>query len=122
MPTTPDDYLALAPEALDLEIGRALMAGQLGAKPVPDAEARAAAARWFEANLARFRGAVCGHPVVQAQLLDKQAQGRNELFAAVADALGKMAGIPGLPILALAAKLLHYGLGQLCPAVTAPQP
>jgi hypothetical protein len=113
-PVTGAEELEKSTDELDLVIGRYLLADQLGSKPVADAEAKAAAGRWLASNMARFRQGVCGHAIVQAHLLDKKAQNRNELFAAMVDALLRVPGLGQIPIAVLAARLVHYGVGQLC--------
>jgi hypothetical protein len=114
MPESDTHYLDRTPDELDLELGRLLLADQLGSKPMSDTEAIATARRWLTTNLARLRGGVCGSPFVQQQLLAKPAQNRNELFAAVVDAVAKLAGFGSVPATLLAARLVHYGLGRLC--------
>ena len=114
MPDPERSYLDMSPEELDLEIGRLALAEQFGSKPVSDAEARAVAGRWFAMNLARLRSGVCAHPLVQSQLLDKGAQNRNDLFAAIADAVAKLAAFGIVPVTLLSARLVHYGVNRLC--------
>jgi hypothetical protein len=101
-------------DELDIELGRLLLADEFGFKPITEAHAKATARHWLAANIVRFRNVVCTHPVIQKQLLHKQAQTRNELFLAVADALVRLQGLDGIPVALLAARLIHYGLEKLC--------
>lgn len=112
-----NEALAKSMDELDLEIGRALLGDALGSKKVSDRELRSTARRWFEANLANFKVAVCSNEIVQSQLIGKANKTRNELFAAVADALMKIGGI-AVPLATLSAKLVHYGLEKLCAVPT----
>jgi hypothetical protein len=57
--------------------------------------------------------------MVQNQLLDEKAQSRNELFAGVVDALLRVPGLGAIPVTLLAARLIHYGMEQLCSEVPA---
>ncbi|MBI4277569.1 MAG: hypothetical protein HY660_03850 [Armatimonadetes bacterium] len=108
------DLLAKSADDLDLEIGRTLLADQLGSKDVTDSEAKAAARRWLAANLDGFRRAVCTNAVVRGQLMAQTSKTRNELFAAVLDALLKVGGGGIVPVATLSARLIHYGLDRLC--------
>jgi hypothetical protein len=108
------EELEKSPEELDLEIGRLLLADQFGSKPFSEAEAMAAARRWLAANIAKLRDGICSNTLVQNELLNQKARSRNELFAAVADALVRVPGLGGIPVVVLAARLIHYGMGQLC--------
>lgn len=111
------DDLAKSVDDLDLEIGRALLADELGSKKVSDRELRSTARRWLESNIDNFRYAICGNEIVQSQLMGEENIKRNELFTAVADALLSISGI-GVPLTTLAARLIHYGLERLCAAKT----
>lgn len=104
-----------SPEELDIEIGRYLLAHELGSKDIGDDEARAVGQRWFAARLEIWRGEVCTNPIVRSQLMGTTAKTRNELFAAVVDALLKFTDVAGIPVTTLAARLIHYGVEQLCP-------
>lgn len=114
MPSADDlKYLQMSPHDLDLDIGGSLLQDTFGAKPATDAEKRSAAVEWFEANLGRFRKGVCGNQVIRSDLFGKDKQERNVLFGTVVDTLAKLGGFP-VPVAAIAAKLIHYGLDQLC--------
>jgi hypothetical protein len=52
-------------------------------------------------------------PLVRKDLFGKDKQDRNVLFGTVIDTLAKLGGFP-VPVAAIAAKLIHYGLEQLC--------
>ncbi len=114
MPSADDlKYLRMAPQDLELAIGASLLEDTFGAKPATDVEKRSAAAQWFVANLGRFRQGVCGNQLIRNDLFGKDTQDRNVLFGTVIDTLAKLGGFP-VPVAAIAAKLIHYGLDQLC--------
>jgi hypothetical protein len=104
--------LEMSTDELDLAIGECLMG--LGSKSASESETKAVANRWFEINLDRFHDAVCPNPVVQKYLLGQDNKTRNELLAAVVDALLTLGGVGTIPITVLSARLIHYGLDQLC--------
>jgi hypothetical protein len=110
------NYLAMSEEELDLVLGEALLASSLGSKQISDTEKRTAAKNWFTANLKRIVQAVCIDAGVTNFLLGPQRKERNLLFVTVADALVKMFGqeVHFVPTGALAAKLIHYGIDNLC--------
>jgi hypothetical protein len=108
------EVLNMTADDLDLIIGESLLEKYMGAKPASNSEKIAVAGRWFESNLNRFHNAVCPNPVVQKYLLGKDNETRNELFAAVVDALLTLGGVGTIPIAVLSARLIHYGLDQLC--------
>ena len=101
-----------SPDELDLIMGEALVADEFGAKDLSDVEKRATAKRWFGAHITDFQQAICVSSFRTKIFAAKQAD-RNTLFAAVLDALGKLAGIP-VPVAVLTARLIHYGLDRLC--------
>ena len=114
MPSADDlKYLRMSPHELELAIGGSLVEDTFGAKPATDAEKRSAATEWFSANLGRFRNGVCGNQLISSQLFGKDKQDRNVLFGTVIDTLARIGGFP-VPVAAIAAKLIHYGLGELC--------
>jgi len=106
--------LERSPDDLDLEIGRYLLADELGSKKVGDEEARSVGRRWFALQIEKLRSAVCDSDVVKNHLSGSQVKTRNELFAAVVDVLLKMSGLAGVPVATLGARLIHYGIEQLC--------
>jgi hypothetical protein len=120
MPGDDLKYLEMSPHELDLDIGSSLLEDTFGAKDATDAEKRAAAADWFHANLGRFRNGVCGNQLIRKDLFGDDKQDRNVLFGTVIDTLAKLGGFP-VPVAAIAAKLIHYGLDQLCVDTTAPR-
>lgn len=114
MPSDEDlKYLRMSPQELDLAIGASLLEDAFGAKPATDAEKTSAAAQWYFANLIRFQRGVCGNQLICKQLFGKDKLDRNVLFGTVIDTLAKLGGFP-VPVAAIAAKLIHYGLDQLC--------
>ncbi|MER7623831.1 hypothetical protein [Streptomyces sp. NPDC126503] len=105
------------PDELDLIIGAALLADDFGAKDYSESEKRAAARRWFRANLAEFRSLVCGNEAVNRAFSSKNKD-RNTLLSALADVLASRYGMQ-VPVAALSAQLLHFGLEKLCPSLAA---
>ena len=101
-----------SPDELDLLLGEALVADEFGAKDLSNVEKQATARRWFQSHVNEFKEAVCVSSIRTKVFAAKKAD-RNTLFAAVFDALGKLVGIP-VPIAVLSARLIHYGLDQLC--------
>ncbi|MEO6731646.1 MAG: hypothetical protein ABIN01_10550 [Ferruginibacter sp.] len=109
------DYLKMSEQEIDLFIGEALLKDSMGSAPVSDTEKQIAAQNWFEANLHRFAKAVCEKKGAMNSLIGPEKKERNSLLGAVADVLLKVLGPSGIvPVAALAAKLLHYGIDQLC--------
>lgn len=56
---------------------------------------------------------MCGNQLIRNELFGKDKQDRNVLFGTVIDTLTKLSGFP-IPVAAIAAKLIHYGLDRLC--------
>jgi hypothetical protein len=110
----PDELLLLNKSAHELEImmGEALVADEFGAKDLTNVEKQATARRWFAAHLSEFREALCVSPI-RTEIFSAAKSDRNMLFAAVVDGLGKIHGLP-VPVAVLSARLVHYGLDQLC--------
>src|ERR1044072_6003883 len=96
--------MRMSADELDLIIGASLLDDGFGSKPVSDAEKRAVALTWFNDNLNRFRQAICTSAFVQNYLLGKENKNRNEIFAAVVDALLKLGGWGIIPITVLGAR------------------
>lgn len=114
MPSAEDvKFLRMTPQDLDLAIGASLLEDAFGAKPTTDAEKRSAAMEWFTANLERFRRGVCGNQTIRKVLFGTDKQDRNVLFGTLIDTLSRLGGFP-VPVAAIAAKLIHYGLDRLC--------
>jgi len=83
-------------------------------KLVSDSEKRLIARRWFNNNLNLFRIGVCSNAVVRNTILGEGNTTRNDLLAAVADALLSLGGLGNVPVVVLSARLIHYGLDKLC--------
>lgn len=111
----PSKFLSKSNEEMDLIIGESLLGEGFGSKPASDSEKLEAAKNWFESNLNRFKNAVCPNPLVREYILGKKNQTRNEIFAAVVDGLLKLGGWGSVPVAVLSARLVNYGLDQLCP-------
>jgi hypothetical protein len=110
------NVLDLSQDEIDALIGDALLADEFGAKPASAAEKRQAARLWFQSNLGKIRTAVCPNLFVKSFLLGKDNKTRNELLAAVVDALLKLGGWGVVPVAVLSARIINYGLDQLCPS------
>lgn len=113
MPQYDPDLLGLSEQELDLRLGEALYADDFGAKDPSDADKRRRAENWFSAQRSRLQQAVCSQPYVQRYVQKKDAVER-ELFDAVLAAVAALAGIP-VPVGVLAAKIVRYGVANLCP-------
>lgn len=111
--TNATDLLSLSEAELDRRLGAALYDDDFGAKDPSEAEQRRRGAGWFEARRDQLQRAVCAQPVVQRYVKNKDAVER-ELFDAVLSAVAALAGIP-VPVGVLAAKIVRYGLSNLCP-------
>ncbi|MEU5069179.1 hypothetical protein AB0G95_34630 [Streptomyces virginiae] len=109
----PDTVLSLSQDELELIIGAALLADEFGAKDQSDGERRAAARRWFLAQLSSLRALVCQHPAI-VEHLGPEAKDRNAVLSVLIDILGSRYG-QTVPVAALSAQLLHYGIDKLCP-------
>ena len=107
--------LAKSPAEIEILIGEALLADDFGAKDASEAEKRAVARRWFEANLDTFRALVCGSAALRAVFGSKKKD-RNALLGALADVLGSQYGLT-IPVTALSAMIIHYGVDKLCSAL-----
>ncbi len=109
------DALNKSVDELDLEIGRALSFDEFGSSEASDIELIERARRWFEINLDKLHGAVCESEAIREHFSGIEAQKRNELLAAIIDALLKFGGFGTVPIASLAARVIHYGVERLCP-------
>jgi hypothetical protein len=96
-------------------IGEALLAEGFGAKDPSDSDRRAAARRWFRANLSEFKALICGNQAVAAAFTPTNRD-RNALLSALVDVLGSQYGMT-VPVTALSAQIVHYGLDKLCPSL-----
>jgi hypothetical protein len=112
------DLLTLSDTELDLRLGEALYADDFGAKAPTDADKLRRAEHWFAAQRARLQQAVCTQSFVKNYVSSKDAVER-ELFDAVLAAVAAMAGLP-VPGRVLAAKIVRYGITNLCPRSDAP--
>jgi hypothetical protein len=112
--TTSNDLSLLdrSADEIDLILGEELVADEFGAKDLTDVEKQATGRRWFASHLGEFRQALCGSSI-RTKVFAPAKSDRNALFAAVVDTLAKAAGWP-VPVAVLSAKLIHYGLDQLC--------
>lgn len=104
--------LSLPTRDLDIMLGEALTAGEFGAKDLSDTEKEAVARRWLTTELDRIHDAICGSRV-RTIMFGAETEKRNLLFAAVADALGSLRGLP-VPVSVLSARLIQYGLDRIC--------
>ncbi|MET7367600.1 hypothetical protein ABZS61_17430 [Streptomyces sp. NPDC005566] len=102
----------MSKDDLELIFGEALLADEFGAKDQSDGEKRAAARRWFQAQLSGLRTLVCQNPSI-AGYLGPEAKDRNALLSVLIDILGSQYG-QTVPVAALSAQVLHYGIDKLC--------
>lgn len=109
--------LQMSSDELDLIIGESLLEDEFGSKPVSNAEKRSVALNWFRDNINRFHEAICTSAFMRQYMLGKDNKTRNEILAAVVDALLKLGGWGTIPITVLGARLINYGLDRLCPQI-----
>jgi hypothetical protein len=117
-PSSPDAILATPLAQLEIIIGDALLAEEFGSKEHSDAEKRSVARRWFENNLDAFRRQVCGSSTVVQAAIGPAKKDRNALLGALVDVLGTLYGAT-VPVAALAAMIVHYGVDRLCSGLAA---
>jgi len=108
----------LSETELDALVGDALYAEDFGAKAPTDAEKIRRARRWFASQMIEFRQVVCTHHIVE-RYLEKKDSAERELFDAVVTALASLSGMP-VPVSAVAAKIVRYGVSNLCSGTTVP--
>lgn len=101
----------LSESDLDILLGEAELDGSAGAKTASEAEKLELGRLSFSAHLPLMRKIVCEDTLIASLFATKQKE-RNDLIIAVA---GLLSGISPVPFV-LAARVLHYGYGQLCPA------
>ena len=114
MPRDDADLLNLTEQELDLRLAEPSDADDFGAKDPTDADKRRRAEHWFTAQKAQFQQTVCSQPYVLRYVQKKDAIER-ELFDAVLSAVAALAGIPVPVGVVLAAKIVRYGVTNLCP-------
>lgn len=120
MPSGDADLLDLSAQQLDVLLGEALYADDFGAKEPSESDKRRRGENWFAAQTAQLQQAVCGHAAVQRYVTNKDAIER-ELFDAVLSALASLVGMP-VPVAVLAAKIVRYGVTNLCGCDAVPPP
>lgn len=102
---------AMDARGLDRLLGEAELVGTAGAKTASEADKVELGRLAFSNLLPAVRERICGNELIES-LLGKEHTQRNELIIAIA---GFLSGVSPVPYV-LAAKTLHYGYGQLCPA------
>lgn len=102
---------AMDARGLDRLLGEAELAGTAGAKTASEADKVELGQLAFSNVLPALRERICGNKLIES-LLGKEHKERNELIIAIG---GLLSGVSPVPYV-LAAKTLHYGYGQLCPA------
>jgi hypothetical protein len=116
MNSSEPDYAAMPEDEIDLIVGTALLRDTLGSKPLSDAEKRTIGKNWFRANLDVLARVICQERGVTNVIVGPEREARNVLFGSIIDAV--MTGLgpswSPVPIGALAAQVLHYGISQLC--------
>jgi hypothetical protein len=106
------NYLELSEDQIDLILANSLLAGSLGAKEFSDEEKKEVARNWFRARLDWLRENVCNKGLANT-VVGPDKESRNVLFGMIVDVVEKLHGVP-VPVGALSAKLLHYGISKLC--------
>lgn len=116
MSATPEELalLDLSEDELDLELGRAITAGEFGAKDLSDTEREVTGRRWFFAHLADFRQMICVKSPLRKRIFAADKMARTTLFAAVIDEVNKSTLGVDVPSAVVAARLISYGLDKLC--------
>lgn len=110
------NYADLTENDLDILLGTALLQNSLGSKAMSDDEKRKVAQNWFRASMPTFASLLCEQGSVVNFLAGPERKERNELIANIAEILLKASGIDSsiIPVTAVAAKIWHYGVGQIC--------
>jgi hypothetical protein len=116
MTTVPplESMLALPLDQIEIVIGEALLAGELGSKDASDEQKRSVAQRWFARNLDTLRTLVCDSGALKKTAAGSHNKDRNTLVAALVDVLGTHFGST-VPVAALSVMIIYYGLDTLCP-------
>ncbi|MCA9285835.1 MAG: hypothetical protein KC591_15840 [Gemmatimonadetes bacterium] len=96
-------------DALLLELGTQLLAGEQRAFPPEPAEAVAAARAWLKRQRAELARRICPNEDVQKLV---RGDRRSELAAAIADLIAALC--KGLPVFTVARLLVIYGIETLC--------
>lgn len=105
-------FLEMSMKELTALLGEHLLTEALGSKPFSDSEKRKAGKNWFKYNIDDLRRIICNNELIQSQLRNGVNKDRNMLFAAVVDIIASSYGT--LPVAALAAMTIHYGIDKLC--------
>ncbi len=106
------NFLDLSFDELSIIIGNSLTEEALGSKPLKDSEKMEVGKNWFAANLGKIKELVCNNEIIQQQVFKEGNKERNLLYAAVIDVISSYYG--SLPVSALSAMIINYGLGKLC--------
>lgn len=106
-------YLEMGDDELDLILGDALLKESFGNASMSDDEKRQAAKNWFKSNISIFAKSICEDNSIGNILIGKDKKERNILICSVLDVVLKSLGV-SVPVAALAAKILHYGVENLC--------
>jgi hypothetical protein len=105
-------YLNMGEDDLLFVIGESLLRDTLSERPSDRRSVLQTAQRWFTGNLGTFKKMICENSHVCAQL-SSDKNDRNVLFGIVFDCLAGT--VWDVPVGALTAQILVYGLPKLCP-------
>lgn len=108
------NYAEMPVDVLEEAVGRYLMQGELGMRRPDAATLRRAARRWFASLREELAENICGNESLRKVWFGPRQKDRNFLMMAIGDAVAAIHGIP-VPVGALAAMVLHYGIDSLCP-------
>jgi hypothetical protein len=105
-------YLDMNEEELLFIIGESLLQDTLSERTPDRRSVAQTARRWFAGNIDRLKKMICENAQVCAQFNSDQND-RNVLFGIIFDCLAGT--VWGVPVGALTAQVLVYGLPRLCP-------
>ena len=111
--TENQDLQNLTEEKAFRDLGRALLAGTLGASRLTDSDAEESGRAWYETVLPILKERICGNETITKLLRTEEATLRNAVVVAAVDAA--LQGIfAGIPITTITNAVVVYGLHRLC--------
>lgn len=102
---------SMSERELDLLLGDAELAGAAGGKDASDAEKVNLGRSHFTELLPTIRQQICGNTAIEGLLAEEHRE-RNDIIIAIG---GLLTGVSPVPYV-LAARVLYYGYGRLCPS------